>query len=429
MQVALPSLRSIRAPDVAVGTLAVAAFGPYVAGSVRTDQVIAYLGALLAAVTWLLSSAPRRRPSRHQALMLLAWTLIPLVATIVWLAHPTRGEAHQALATLDSLLLPVAVALIVWRFATPQNRDRLVRVVACVAVVALSLNALLALVQAMGVDAAWQDVWLPDGESTVALRAAQNHRFSGVLNQPALASLYYGIGMLFAVHLTRHRVARSLLFILLGLGVALTGSKAFFVACLPALALMLLWRQRRRVRLLALTAALALATAALLLILLPHLPPIPGISRYQVVLDGGFSMATLTSNRLGGSNQTLALMGDVLADSPVVGWGLAGIQAATDSQLTHAMVVAGLVGAAALTVCLAIGWHAVAHRRGSVPETTWLLLTGLMIVPTVGSLGFPILVGNRISLVLWLSLMLLLTTRATAPGRHAATSEEMGKRA
>ncbi|MGC5381756.1 hypothetical protein ACPXB1_25105 [Micromonospora sp. DT68] len=220
-----------------IAFIAIAAFGPYLAPGIRTEQTAVYLAALLllAAGSWVgirLTGAGLVAVALHGGIVAVA-----LLGVVLPPPNLTLHKPADLSAGLDNLLLPLAVVSVVAMLAgLGADRAVMLRTVCRVTVWAMVINVGMA-VASMG-DAGTPRfllIWRlgGDGES-VADRAEQLGRYSGMFNQPAEAGLLYSVALIAAVYLYRSQPVRlAVVSLILAIGGALCVSKVALLVGLP----------------------------------------------------------------------------------------------------------------------------------------------------------------------------------------------------
>jgi hypothetical protein len=402
------------------------AFGPYVAGSARTEQIVVFTSAALVLVFgW-----PQIVKARSYALapVLVLWLALYAVMLIASLSRAPGAwwyAPQPASHALSFLALPAALILLAWYWTLTASHADLIRAVAPVIAGAMIVNTGIALAQLASGNVAvlsflprfWDSA--PAAGSVAAL-AAENYRFTGIFDQPAEAGIAYGVALLCLAWLARRRVMRSGLLVTLCAAVLVTGgvltvSKVFLLGALP-LAVLTVLASRGRLR--AGAWAAAAGAGAWALGAGGVLPAWPAGSWILRLAQPSATLAAQYSAGRYGSGGTLGpVVSDVLASSPVYGFGAGGLNVAYDSLWVEVLVVAGITGVLLLAaVVVAMAWrvmmlHAVLER----PE--WLLAAGVLILAAGASAGLPSLTANRAATLLWLVLGILVTAVAPSPRR------------
>lgn len=397
--------RDTRRGLIVVGLLAVSAFGPYVTSGVRAGQIAVYgFTVLLLPFLW-----TRVRFTGAVAVMLVSWLLFILVVTVVWATGGVSSAwgSSGAAANLDNVLLPVMVVLIVLATVDQLSRDLALQRAAMLTTIGMCVNTAIGLTQFV-FPAPIQRLSLFWGGGGTTERALTLQRYTGLIGQPSVAGVLYSVAGVCAVYALRnHRGWRLLVVAILALGGILTLSKAFLLGGLPVMLWLLLTDVRsvgHRVRIvLACVSMVVLAGASGLF------DTWRGVERVTYFLPGGgASLNDYLGNRYSSGSESIQLLQEVWERAPLSGYGLGGVDVATDSALVYAMVLGGMLGVGAVLATLATPLEAYRQRRHSIPRSERRLLGGLALVVFLGAIGAPDLVSNRASLVIWMLFTLLL---------------------
>ncbi|WP_433312483.1 hypothetical protein ACQP0U_27320 [Micromonospora sp. CA-269861] len=392
--------------------LTVAAFGPYLAPGLRTEQVAVYGAAALLCLAGLWV---RPRLTATAAWALGAHLCLAAVATIGVVLPPenyTLYETGDVVGGLDNIVLPlVVVAVVAMLVGAGADAARMLRAVCTVTVLAMAANALIAVSSAAGVESDLLAGFRIFGEDeSVADRAEQLGRYSGIFNQPAEAGVLYSMAVLAALYLYQRQVGRlAVVLLLLSVGGVLSVSKIFLLVGAPigiAYIILATGRWRR-------LSAAAVASIAAWFTADAYLDQWDG-QRFAMRLlpgsGGDDQLGLYTAGRVGGQSSVQHAVDVLTTLSPATGMGFGGLRVAYDNGWVEALVVAGVAGVilhTAVLVALAIGWLRTRNHR---PESPF---TGALILLLIGaSTGLPALTANRCATVVWLLLGLLLLVRA-----------------
>lgn len=424
----MPQLSDDRGPStprcvqIWTGVLVISAFGPYVVGGIRTEQIANYGSlALVLLLGW-----PWRRTFPVRALpLVLLWTGYLSIAVIGALDPPVNDTGFQSGSTfagVDNLLSPLALMLVVTTFSTLGVTRDLLRTVARVIVSAMVINAVIAGVSVVK----GSSDWLPllshfqasEGTGTVASLAEQNFRYTGLFNQPAEAGVAYSLAVFLLWYLSSiSRLPRTTVVLAVGavltIGGALTVSKIFLGIGLPVALIVILRDRPRGAR--TLVGVVIAAALARWFTTTGVLPTWRGWSTIQVLLSTrhGSYLSDFSGNRFGGQGSLRPIVRAVMHYSPVFGFGAGGLQAPYDVGLVEALVISGVVGVALLlgVYVVLVRLAVTGRRRLQSAESTLGMAT--VVLALGGSLGLPALTGNRESTLLWIVLGL---TVISAPG-------------
>ncbi|WBB49664.1 hypothetical protein O3597_04030 [Verrucosispora sp. WMMA2044] len=410
--------------------LVLAAFGPYLAAGIRTEQAAVCAVAGLA----LLAGAHHLRETPSRAMLAIAAMATYLTVAAFAAVGPTSQATGYGpvgfLAGLDNLLLPIVTLTAGYLIAAGHpDRRRLLRITALTLVAALAVNAAvsyLMLVSPGDYDQLMSAWWTGDGGVSTAERAATMGRYSGIFNQPAEAGVAYSLGLIAAVYaLRRQPMILAAAGVALTVGGLLTASKIFLLIGLPV-ALWQTWMgsswHTRAGTVLAVGGVMAL---------FDHQARQPDSPIGGVLLGawlnpgdrGGGLLSLYTASRFGEQSTLADTAGIVLTHSPWFGFGLGGLRVAYDSAWVEALVMAGIVGVAAQAAILAVMvWCWLDVRRWADPAAV-RFGAGLLLVVTVGSAGLPTTTANRVSSVVWLFVALLLVC-PPIPGRRALWAKD-----
>lgn len=417
-----------------VFAVALCAFGPYLVGGLRTEQLAVYgSAAAVLALGW----PVWRRSRRGSAIapFLLAWSAITAIALVgaIWVPlDMTLFPPGNPIAGLDNWMLPIAV-IIVTAFWCERLDTRSVATVVCtVIVVAMLLNTVASFIARVNGDYTlmpWVDIFWTRGDeegTAVATNALSNERYTGLFNQPTEAGICYSLALLSLAYLARlrrrnHAVLITVAAAVLIIGGVLAVSKVVLFGGVPLFFLFMLTDRVRRARfLLATGGVLAVVIAVAGSDLAKY---VVGTIAFRTLFAESLDTTTLSGGRLG-SGGTLATVADqVSASHPWFGLGAGGVAAPYDSSWIEAMATTGTVGSVllgAVFLGLAIRWVALRPVQ-EAPES----MLGLCVVILVAgaSMGMPSLTGNKVSTLLWILLTCLLMTprrRAPAPSHDFA---------
>ncbi|WP_239372494.1 O-antigen ligase [Frankia sp. Cj5] len=394
----------------------VAAFGPYLTVGVRTEQVMVY-GSLLLAIPFLVSKLKLDDP---HACVAILWVSLLLLVIVNANRVPVPGKFFPGnlLSGVDSYLYPLAVLLLVacW-LAVGHKRLRLLNVVSQVFVVMVSLNGIIAFAGLFSDPTnQLQRFWGYSPatlETTVAVRALDNGRLTGIFAQPAEAGVAYSLALLAAVYLFgRHGQDRP---VLLGLAVTpvlvggvLSVSKIFLLVGLPLAVWQAMGQGQRTRRLLVLG-----CIAGLVKIFSSQfdIPQWRG-SWMLASLFGGTGSTSVESKYTAGrlsSNGSFSVAFQYVSEThPWFGYGASGLAIPYDSSWIEIMVVGGFIGVAIFSFILVIliyNWLKGRPARRT-PERSFA--TAVLLLSMAATMGIPAFTANRVALFIWIFLTLLI---------------------
>lgn len=400
----------------AVTLVTAAAFGPYVPviTGFRTEQIVDYS---LGVTVIVLGAGWVRRVSTGAIVVVGTYLLVLFVALLGVVNPPSLAGIEflrgNSFAGIDNLALPVTVVAISQAVQNSHaDRDALVRRVCQVVVLAMSVNTLLAFASQKGsltgfLSHFWDSGVNDPSTDSVAGRAAQLGRLTGAFNQPTEAGVMYGVALLAAIYLYRERSGKlAVTGVLLTAGGLLTVSKLFVLVAVPIGAWQILRSYggtgvRRGRRTFAFATVLLVAAGAGQTGLIPAWTGSQYLSR--LVKPSGGLVDFYSANRFGGGTSSVSpLIHTVLHTSPLVGFGAGGLQVPYDDSWVEGLVYAGLFGLIGYTLVMLAVWRGLINRRHLLARGESGLVGGILLIVIAGSIGLPVLTGNRIATVLWL---------------------------
>lgn len=404
-------------PTVVAAVVTAAAFGPYIVGSVRTEQAVVYGLALMAAPLMVIV-----RPTRPLGIVAGLWATYLALMMIGW-GWAGWQVSRDTVAGLDNTLLPLCVMWLACALTALGDPLRLLRMVGLTLVCGMLVNLLAALISlAFGVD--WGIFWSASNDQPTAYWSLRQGRSTGLVNQPSEAGLLYGLAAAAALYLWpgRWRILSPILAALV-IGGMLTVSKGFVLIALPVIAWQLVRPLRRRFYFLAGGAAagigVALAASA------GWLDGWAGGAQLgRMVPSAGESwVGNFTGNRFG-EDSTLRPVIDAVLEGPwLVGFGPEGLPTSYDNAWIEAFVQAGALGVvafSAVVAALALAWF-------RMPRGSERRLLGVVLLVAVGSaVGVPAFTANRAATVLWLMLGLLLSVDPGQLDPRPRTEDRVG---
>lgn len=403
-----------------ITTIGLASFGPYLIGSIRTEQAVLY--ALTLALFPLVIA--RFRPDGGMRFF-LPWLGYIVVATIGVIA-PSAGrmpfEAGSLLGGYDNIAGPLAVMLIIWSVVPVADAGRLLIRFCKIVAVAMAANGVLAvLATTVDIAAYMRPFWANENIETTADLAAQMGRYSGIFNQPAEAGALYGIAGLAAIYAWTNRpVLVALLITLMTLGGLISVSKIFIFGGLPAIVLYWFWSQRGGRKIAAIFGLVLIVGGVIQSGIFAQWTGANYLGRLFVSdSDQGF-LELYSAGRFDSGSTFTSVVDQALAYNALTGVGAGGWAVPYDGAFAEFLITGGVFGVALLGVIM-IGLLTIPGKLTG--SARWFAF--LFAVVTIGaSLGFSPLTANRVSTVSWVIIALLVlvaraaTNDKTAPAQH-----------
>lgn len=399
--------------------IVLAAFGPYLALGLRTEQVVIYAltaATVLGALTF----------KWHPGLIGLAalWGAILTVSVVSGVFPPAPSKDVSPLSGIDALLAPLCVMIVMAIWSARRDRVETMFAIQKWTICLLALNAILAFSMTFYdltgfLSAHW---WL-GGESagdarTVGEAAAVNGRFGGVFNSPLAAGTAYSVGLVALIHLYLSKVWGGrwvlLMAALILVGGFLPQSKAFLFAGVPiAIVVLFAGSSERRIgRLLTLGAAVAATAWA---VTQTNWWLTYGSYRYAFLFSDVKDPVTLYTAGRYGDNAAIGSRWDyVMETAPWAGYGTRVNIGALDTSWLEMLGRAGLIGLAAFIAWIAVVALMWLNRRSLMPRHSWWATGGMIGVLIAAAAGGPALTQNRAGTLLLLNLLALLACTTAA---------------
>lgn len=390
--------------------MALSAFGPYISGSfviggIRTEQLTVYFFAI---VLLPFAFVNFRAPDGRRVLVpWLLYFIVGLLGLLFPYAGPLLWPRGSALAGVDNLLLPLGVIAVVCSVVRPDHAAAVFKNVSAIIIWATAINGAIAAVGTkLDLSPYLRQFWAPDGIESVADRASQLGRISGIFNQPAEAGIIYGVAALLAIYrYGRNPFILATCLTLISIGGLLSVSKIFILGGIPIM-LLYLWTTRvAGNKLLFVLSTTMVAGGVVQSGLFQQWTGLNYLARLLSPTYGTSWVEFYSAGRWQSGSGALDYYQFVLENSPLVGFGLQGLSVPYDSGWTEAIIVAGTAGLACLAFTyLGIFWlwyHTVDARRRALNLYLAIFLLG-------ASAGISTFSSNRVATVIWILLSLLM---------------------
>ncbi|MDJ0324450.1 hypothetical protein QMG61_11835 [Cryobacterium sp. PH31-AA6] len=418
-----PQARSGTLSTAIVAIIALSTFGPYVAGSIRTEQIAVY-GASLVILPFTISALRTRGGLR----LLIPWVLYITIA-LLGVVFPSlivaRWEPGSVLAGVDNMLLPLMILMILWSVVPGTSASALLQIFARIIVVGMAVNGVLAMISTrVDLSGILRPFWGNAASvSTTAELAALLGRFGGIFNQPAEAGALYGIAGLLAVFTLADRPGRLVLVLIpIVIGGLISVSKIFILGGIPLILFYWLKSGRRRSPVVGLFSLAIVALGIVQSGLLDKWIGFSYLTRLVNPTEGGL-VSFYSSGRTGDGSSAALIAAETLRVSPLTGVGAGGWKVPYDSFFSESLAVGGILGFA-LQLCVFAGIFTLAYQT---KDPSRRLFTYLFAIFVAGAaLGFSPLTANRVSTVVWLILGLLVLLRTAEPSRERLAGHGRG---
>lgn len=413
---------STRRFHILIVILMVAAAGPYLVSNFRVEHFVIYpLAGLAVILRWRTITA---RILGSGLTLVGAWTMLMAIGVMAIQTTPPiaqRWEYGSFPAGVDTVLMPMLVVLIVIGFAPrPTTVDSLW--FTCKIIVALGvINGVISVVTMLIPDLTvllrpfWGAV---DTDSTVADRAMDMGRFSGIFNQPAEAGLFYSLAALSAIAVyanSPRKLWPSL--VVITVGGLLTVSKVFLFVGLPIALVYLFTRGTLMQRLSRLAAVGALAVV---IFSAPFIQTWSGLEYLLRFADAGEQsvLELFTAGRWNEGSTLLGVFEYIYHASPLVGVGFRGLSVPYDSAWAEIAVFTGFLGVGLLTlVYLALSAYSILLKDAGAKAYCVVL----SVVLIGASFGISSLTLNRVAVLIWVIIGIIICLPKGEPDRASGS--------
>lgn len=393
--------------------LIVSAFGFYIGAGLRIEHVLLYPSA---ALFLLVAFTKRRNIIAGSFLVFGLWLFSVLIMTFATIGNYEEQTAiTKIFADAESFIQPLAVMVLFLFVPFLSNQEDMsgkLQKASILLMFMLFLNTMFSVVSIfIDTTRIGNLFWSSGGEVTVASLAMTNGRYSGIFNQPMEAGIMYSIGLLAWLYIVEKRgnFDLILIFLLLSMiaGGTLTVSKVFLFGGLFLFGIGVMLSKSIRRKFFKLMFWFSIFGYAAYHFLLKDWLGLDYLLRFFGSTENIIRL--ITAGRYGGSNaQQANYFKEVWETSPFYGNGF-GVTPIYDSGFFSFFATGGIISLTTYILLLlfffVLGLKFLL-RNGFNSETK--LFIGLIILIAGASIGSPILTLNRVSLVLWIFIGLLL---------------------
>lgn len=398
------SLTQSRKPILVVGAMVVAAFGPYLVGSIRTEQAAVY-GFFILTIPAILTAFNPKGGLRF----FVPWALLVVTATLGVVA-PFNSMPYRTgslLAGYDNILSPLVIMLVVWTLVPAQQARGLLVLVSKIVAVAMALNGLIALVATMvDLSSILRPFWGSGSTiETVAERAGTLGRSTGIFNQPAEAGALYGLAGAAAVFAWKDRpFFLTSILPLIVVGGLISVSKIFVLGGMPIIALYWFWVSLKGRNLIPFLGAILILVALMQSKIMAEWS---GLSYLQRLFntDEQNLLGLYGAGRFDEGSTFFQVVGSALSLSPLAGVGAAGWQVAYDGAIAEFLIIGGVLGLGLVFVVYISIFSLSLSPNIDIHLRIFAFLVSLSVA--AASLGFSPLTANRVATINWILIALL----------------------
>ena len=406
------------APQNLIYILFASAFGPYIISGIRLDQFMVYLLLLLLILIGRIRIINDR--SLLAILMLTGFIFtVPLISTVIKFEYISLT---LLVSQIENYLTPVIILILISSLASNKSKieiDEIFKKIINIFLIFLSLNTLLSIYLLVSGDESLLALFTGsrevtmrddyDAGTTAASIALGAGRVTGVFTQVFEAGTAYAMGFvsLAYIHMREpEKIFRNILFFFFILvGGMLTFSKIFFVIGLLAFVYFL-----GLIRTIKVSIAIV-PLLGLVFLFFPELEiagiqfgkGIRNITRLFDVTSGDF-ISIVTSGRFGEESLITQGMETVLVQSPLIGFGYGSIET-SDFSLYEVISLGGILGLIGYLAMLGFLLMSSFFQKDLMTRD---FLIAINFIILFSSLGGPIITANRISIIFWILIPLLI---------------------
>ncbi|WP_239632965.1 hypothetical protein [Paenibacillus sp. H1-7] len=341
-----------------------------------------------------------------------------MIMLILWgysffylLVRSLMNEASitSMLNEVDNFLLPCAVLVIFSGFIT-QTEERLKDKIISASKLVVSL---------LSINACWTILGMVTDLTAInklfwggdtAINAATMGRYSGIFNQPAEAGTMYSIGIVLWLYIvdvvglkTRHIFSLMLMII----GGLLTVSKVFLFGGLLLLLIGVVQTKTIRKRILKLLFLFSVLAVAPFYYLTQTWSGLNYLLRFLDFESSENIVNLLSAGRYGEGSQQSRFFSEIWSENPLIGKGF-GHLVTYDSGFFHFFGNGGIIALVMYVVILLFFVSMSLKFAKLFNNSESKMFSRLTMLIILGSFGVPVLTLNRISVVLWVMVGLLL---------------------
>lgn len=393
--------------DLLPSLLIVSAFGIYIGFGLRVEHLILYPSVLL---FLLISILTDKKIIKNYFSIFGMWVVIVITGIIVTLLSYSGTSISSIFADIESFLQPLAlIALFMFSVAKPEPVSKIQRV-SNVLIFMLSLNTIFIFIS-MFSDISNIGSYFWGGEESVAQNAMGNGRYSGIFNQPMEAGVMYSVGLLAWLYLSEKIEISKLKYIfglyLMIFGGLITVSKVFLFGGLGLFFIGVFFNKKMRKLIFLLTFWSVLLGYTAYYSLFKTWTGLEYLFRFFGSNENFLYL--ITAGRFGGDNsQQSSYFKKVWDQSPFYGKGF-GVTETYDSGFFQVFAIGGSVNLVIyLVILISLLLMGFMFLKQNNFKSESKLFISLVILIIASNFGSPTLTLNRVSIVIWVFLGVLI---------------------
>lgn len=395
--------------------LIISSFGPYISLSVglRVEHLIIYPLSLLFILLYLFKRG--LFILKPLFLLFIFWFSTFSLILMTTCLKNNDTTLMSVLPDIENFMQPIALMslfmVVLYPLSEVDMQNRLEAV--CKTVVVLHCLNSLWIIAGFMIDTTPMNTYFwGGGEHSTAANAMQMGRYSGIFNQPSEAGMTYSIALLAWLYLlqksSKLSFTHSITLIIMIMGGLVTVSKIFILGGIPLFLLACVTGGIRISKLLKVAGPITILTFLAFKFLETSWDGMDYLLRLFDYNSQTNFLDLFTAGRYGEGSQQGNLFAEVYDTAFLLGTGF-GQHPVVDSGFFHFFGNGGIIGLLFyLAILLTFVFMSIHFLRifKTTPETRFFIFLTLLIIG--GSFGVPVLVLNRVSIILWVIVCLLL---------------------
>ena len=389
------------------------AFGPYVhlGLGLRLEHLLIYPFSLLFFMIFLLK---KQFLIKNVFVLFSIWLVSAIFLITRTLLEGLSSEAFLGfVAEVESFIQPLAVMsaflFLTIKFSENEAKSRIIT--ACkVLIIMLSLNSMWSIINIFIDLSSINSYFWGSSDGSVASNAITNGRYSGIFNQPMEAGVMYSLGLFTWIYLSENvnifKLKYTVALFLMIIGGLLTVSKVFLFGGLALFTLGVVFNKRIWKLVFSLTFWSLIIGVPAFYYLTKTWDGLNYLLRFFDSSNADF-LYLITAGRFGANAQQFGLFSGVWDTHPLIGTGF-GKNPVYDSAFFYFFGNGGLIGLmfylSILVILSSLSLKFFVANKGN-SESKFFIFIFLLVVGA--SFGTPILTLNRVSVVLWVFIGLL----------------------
>lgn len=392
--------------------LIISAFGPYLLPSfgLRVEHLVIYSLVVLFVFYFMLRKDNTLIKPLFNLFFIWSFAFLLIMLTTFF---KKQSSMIALMPEIENFIQPIALLLFfipVFKYLTIEESEKRLTKVSKLIVTLVTINSFWALMSFF-IDTTPINEYFWGGTETTASKAEQMGRYSGIFTSPAEGGIMNAIGLfawIYYVNNTKLKLRSIFALMLIILGGLITVSKFFILVGLPLAILVILFGGISKWKLFKVMVPSFILGAIGLKILENNWNGQDYFLRLFNFTSQTNLIDLFTGGRYGSNSQQSQLFEKVLQSDPILGTGF-GYHPIVDSGFFHFFGNGGAVGLVLyILILISLVSFNIRYLYLYRINSETVLFTLLTVLIISSSFGIPILVVNRVSIVIWVLLGLLI---------------------